>query len=365
VIAAVLKAMRSPIGNPASAHSSGAKARRLLETARDRTNSLVGGSEPGGVIFVSGGTEANNCVIGSFARNPLTTFIAAPVDHASILEPLRNRCADRVSWIRVDSAGCIDPADIGHAVANRTGPLLLILQAVNSETGVIQPVAEIVRSVRRSRPGIFIHLDAAQAVGRIPLDMATLDVDSLSFSGHKLHGPLGTGVLMVRDTAETGLQPLILGGGQERGLRSGTPNVPGIVGLGLAAQIRAATFNEANRHMRRLRDAFENTVLDGLGEAAAVNGSAANRVSNTSNLLFRFVDGMQMLAHLDAAGVIASQGSACSSGRPEPSQVLRSMGLTEQEAFSSLRFSFSILNTEEEVRAAAETVIWIARTIAQ
>jgi cysteine desulfurase len=340
-------------------------ARRVLETARDQVAALVSGVEPEGVVFVSGGTEANNTVIDSFARKELITVIAAPVEHSSVLEPLRSRCSDRVSWIRVDSSGLVDPDDARRKASAARGPVLLVLQAVNSETGVIQPFEEVLASVRAARPDTFIHLDAAQAVGRIPLEVSVSAVNSVSFSGHKLHGPLGTGVLMVRDIAGADLRPLLLGGGQERGLRSGTPNVPGIAGLGVAAQIRVETFEAANRHMRHLRDDFEKAVVGGLDGAVAVNGGAAPRVSNTSNLRFRSIDGMRLLAHLDAAGVMASQGSACSSGRPEASQVLRSMGLTEYDAFSSLRFSFSVLNTEQDAREAAEIVVSVARTIAQ
>jgi cysteine desulfurase len=311
VIAAVVDAMRSTAGNPASAHSAGSRARRLLEIARDRVCTLIKGAESDDVIFVSGGTEANNTVIESFAADECVTFIAAPVEHASVLEPLRRRRSDRVAWVKVDSSGCIDPDDAGRKAETIVGRPVLIVQAANSETGVIQPLVDVVRSVRRTRPDAFVHLDAAQGVGRVILDLATLPVNSVSFSGHKLHGPLGTGVLVVRNADESDLRPLILGGGQERGWRSGTPNVPGISGLGIAAKIRTDSFLAANHHMSKLRKLFEDFIIERLEGSAAINGGSAPRVSNTSNLRFRSVDGMQMLARLDKAG-------ECSSCRSEP-----------------------------------------------
>ena len=354
VVEAVSEAMRSGMGNPASAHASGAAARRSLEVARDQISRLIGVVDADSITFVSGGTEANNTVIGSFVRDSTKTFLVAEIEHPSVIEPLRSWCPDRVLWTRVDSSGRIDPDEARKKAQEARGPVALLLQTANSETGVIQPVEQIVEAVRSVRPDAFVHLDAAQGAGRIRLDGYASYVDTLCFSGHKIHGPLGTGVLAIRDGSN--LRPLMLGGGQERGLRSGTPNLPGLVGLGVAARIRTETFDRANDHMRRLRDEFESAVLDGHHGRVQVNGKQALRVPNTSNLRFRDVDGMQLLANLDAAGVMASQGSACSSGRPEPSRVLRAMGLTEREAFSSLRFSFSVLNTDLDAREAADIV---------
>ncbi|WP_084802087.1 cysteine desulfurase family protein [Bradyrhizobium sp. Ec3.3] len=363
VIEAVSDVMRSNVGNPASAHGSGAAARRLVEAARDNVSQLIGGMDPESIIFLSGGTEANNTVIGSFLPQQTSTFLVAPVEHASVIEPLLNWGSDRVSWLKVDSCGRVDPDSAREKALEARGPIILLLQAVNSETGVIQPVDEVVQSVRAVRPEAFVHLDAAQGVGRIRLDRWAALVNSLSFSGHKIHGPLGTGALVIDDRID--LRPLILGGGQERGLRSGTVNVPGLVGLGVAARIRTEMFDEAQDHMRRLRDSFEAIVSDGSSVRVHVNGGEAARVSNTSNLQFNSMDGMQLLAHLDAAGVMASQGSACSSGRPAPSRVLRAMGLSERDAFSSLRFSFSVLNTDEDARDAADIVNSVVRRIDQ
>jgi cysteine desulfurase len=364
VVDAVRDAMLCEVGNPASAHASGAAARRLMETARDQVSELVPGFGPENIIFVSSGTESNNTVIGSFVDVERATFLTAPIEHSSVVEPLRIRCPERVAWLDVDSCGRVDPDNARRKAAHASGPLLLLLQAVNSETGVIQPLEDVLDAVRAVRPEIFIHVDAAQGVGRIRLDGGTLTVDSISFSGHKIHGPLGTGALVLRD-GPGNLRPLLLGGGQERGLRSGTPNVPGITGFGVAAHIRAEVFDQANQHMSELRNTFEMAVMDGLQGMVSINGADAARVSNTSNLQFRSMNGMQLLAQFDAAGVMASQGSACSSGRPEPSRVLRAMGLTEHQAFSSLRFSFSVLNTVQDAREAADIVVSIVRKIRQ
>ncbi|MCP1728905.1 cysteine desulfurase [Bradyrhizobium elkanii] len=319
---------------------------------------------PESVFFVSGGTEANNTVISSFVRQyPSVTFLVAPVEHSSIIEPLLNWCPDRISWLAVDSCGRIDPHSAQQKAPQAGGPVVALLQGANSETGVIQPVAEIAEAIRSVRQDAFIHLDAAQAVGRIRTDGWSSSVDSISFSGHKIHGPHGTGALVVNE--HTSLRPFILGGGQEHGFRSGTPNVSGIVGLGIAARERIKSFEEANGHMLKLRTKFEEAVTCALGQSVRINGAEALRVSNTSNLQFCSIDGMQLLAHLDAAGVMASQGSACSSGRPEPSRVLRAMGLSEGQAFSSLRFSFSVLNTEEDAVVAADIIASVVKRLTQ
>jgi cysteine desulfurase len=363
VLDAVVDAMRSTAANPSSAHAGGAAARKLIETARDHVAELVGSVDPGSILFLSGGTEANNTVISTFRKNEQVTFLLAPVEHPSIIEPLRAWCPDRIRWLRVDACGRIDPEDVRKKAREAVYGVVLLLQAANSETGVIQPVDQAVEAVRSVRPEAFVHLDAAQAVGRIRLEPLAGIVDSVGFSGHKLHGPLGTGALVIRE--EGALRPMMLGGGQERGLRAGTPNVPGIAGLGVASRLRTETFAEANLHMRRLRDAFEAAVTVGLDGRASINGDGAPRVSNTSSLQFHSVDGMQLLAQLDAAGLMASQGSACSSGRPEPSRVLQAMGLSERQSFSSLRFSFSVLNTERDARDAADIVSAVVKRIAQ
>ncbi len=353
--------MRISTGNPSSAHAGGASARRSLETAREQVAGLLGAAEPETVYFVSGGTEANNTVVASFARRDAPpTFLLAAVEHPSIIEPTLALAPNRVCWLSVDENGRIDVESARRCARQAAGDVVVLVQSVNSETGVIQPVGDVVGAVRSVREDAFIHLDAAQGVGRIHLEVAK-SFDSIGFSGHKIHGPHGSGVLVLADRSR--LDPLLMGGGQESGVRSGTQNVAGAVGLGVAARLRSQSFDEANQHMRTLRDRFERSIADALGDRVKINGATSPRVSNTTNLRFEGVDGMQLLAQLDAAGVMASQGSACASGRPEPSRVLRAMGLSEDEAYSSLRFSFSVLNGPGDATEAAEIVVATARRL--
>jgi cysteine desulfurase len=256
----------------------------------------------------------------------------------------------------VSEDGLLDPEALRSAAAAAPpGPLVVSLQWANSETGVVQPITELVAAVRAVRPDAFFHSDAAQAIGRIHLDVKAAGVDAVAFSGHKLHGPHGIGALVTTDPDEDRIAPLFHGGGQEHGLRAGTHNLPGAAGLGLAAATRARSFEYATSRMRAARDAFEENLAV-LAPTSVVNGATAPRLPNTSNVRFPGRDGMEFLARLDALGVACSLGSACSSGRPEPSHVLRAMGLSETDAYSSVRFSFSALNTVAEARRAARVV---------
>ncbi len=363
VIDEMLRVMRSNAANPASPHRGGAEARYIVERARDTVCDLVHGALSEDVVFVSGGTEANNMVLRSFTSDLSTTFLVAPVEHASVLKPLAE-ADDRIRWLKVDSSGRIDLDDVVCQARACEGQIVLAVQAANSETGVLQPIADIVRTLRAVRPTAFVHLDAAQAIGRVPLDMIEMDVDALAFSGHKLHGPAGTGALVLRGSAASRLKPLMLGGGQEDGLRSGTLNVAGIAGLAKALSDRRDHFAMIVERLGDLRDEFEKRLRERLGNRVAFNGADAPRVANTANVRFHGVENMRMLALLNDRGIMASQGSACSSGRPEPSPTLLAMGLTPDEAFASLRFSFSILNTRDEAIIAADAAADFAREIA-
>ncbi|WP_159717313.1 cysteine desulfurase family protein [Geminicoccus flavidas] len=359
VVEFVARAMTQTWANPSSAHWLGGQARALLETARDGVCELIGGAMPEGVIFTSGGTEANNIVLlGGDPGCAWRCVITSRVEHASVLRPAQvlERRGCRVILLEVSDGGSLDAEALTRAAAAAPpGPLLVSLQWANSETGVIQPLAELVGAVRAVRPDAFIHSDSAQAVGRVPMDVMTVGVDAVAFSGHKIHGPHGIGALVFADPDESRVAPLAHGGGQEHGLRSGTHNLPGAAGLGLAAASRARSFDDAASRMRAVRDAFEES-LTALVPGIVVNGAAVPRLPNTSNIRFPGRDGMEIVARLDTLGVACSQGSACSSGRPEPSHVLRAMGLSEADAYSSVRFSFSALNTIDEAQRAARAV---------
>ena len=352
VVTAVVAAMRGSWGNPSSEHGTGIAARSILEQARDATSLLLEGIEPDNVVLTSGGTEGSNTVLGSAEEE--STIIVTAVEHPATMMPAERarRRGARLVVIPVGVNGQADPEAFRRAAAQViTTQFYVSVQWANGETGVIQPVAAIAEAICSSRPDAFLHVDAAQAVGRIRtpvFDAAT----AFTFSGHKIHGPQGTGVLAFSNYLNREFPALLAGGGQEKSRRSGTQNVAGAAGLAAALKARAANLDEAIQQMGSMRDAFESRVLD-LVPHAIVNGAQAPRTPNTSNIRFPGIDGMSLVARLDALGIRCSQGSACSSGRPEPSHVLRAMGIGEQDAYSSVRFSFSILNTEDEVEKAA------------
>ena len=359
VIELVAEVMRSGAANPSSAHWLGGAARTILEQARDGAASLLPGVMPEAVIFTSGGTEANNAVLipaGRDARG--TTLITTAVEHPSVLRPAEafTRLGGSVILLPVSSDGLVAPDALGRAVRNMAGSVLISVQWANSETGVVQPMGDLVSEARRAKPEVFFHSDIAQAIGRVPIDLEATGIDVVTFSGHKLHGPQGIGAMVLRNPNDGRVAPLVLGGGQERGLRSGTQNVAGAAGLGIAARLRAAELGPIVLRLAEMRDFFEGRMLN-LVRGARVNGSGAERVSNTTSICFPGIEGLELVARLDAKGIACSVGSACSSARPEPSRVLTAMGLSEAEAFSSVRFSFSILNTMDDVTQAARFAV--------
>jgi cysteine desulfurase len=285
------------------------------------------------------------------------TLVTTSVEHPSALRPADAfaKAGGLLIVVPTSSDGLVDAAAVVAAVESAQGPVILSLQWANGETGVVQPMQEIVTNARHARPDVLIHSDVAQAVGRVGIDLDAVPLDVMTFSGHKLHAPQGIGAMVFRDPSERRVPPLILGGGQERGLRSGTQNVAGAAGLGLAARLRADGFATTTSHLTAMRDAFEGLLID-LVPNGRVNGALAPRVPNTSSIRFPGVEAMTLVARLDARGIACSVGSACSSSKPEPSHVLTAMGLSEQEAFSSVRFSFSILNSMDEATRAARIV---------
>lgn len=359
VVALVSRTMSGVWANPSSAHWLGIEARRVLARARDEVCELIGGADPDGVLFTAGGTEANNTVIlGGDAGPRWCSAIGTTVEHASVLRPLEtlDRLGRPLILIGVGADGLVDADTLARAAAGAPpGPLLVAVQAANSETGVLQLMPALSAAVRAVRPDAFIFCDAAQAVGRVPVHLGKMSADAVSFSAHKIGGPQGVGALVLADPEDARLGPLVRGGGQERGLRSGTHNVAGIAGLGLAAATRGRDLDGAAERMRAARNSFEATLL-ALHPVVRVNGGSSPRLPNTSNVRFPGRDGMELLARLDALGLACSQGSACSSGKPEPSHVLRAMGLAEAEAFGSVRFSFSPTNTIDDAQRAARLV---------
>lgn len=357
VIRAVTDAMRDFWGNPSSEHGAGIAARRVLERARDAVSELLVGVDPDDVVLTSGGTESNNAVLAAAGAD--STVVVSAVEHpaSSVPAELAARRGAKLVVVPVDADGLTDPEEFRRAaVQTATSRLYVSVQWASGETGVIQPIADIARAVHESRPDALLLVDAAQAVGRVPTSVPPKrGITAFSFSGHKLHGPQGTGVLAFSGCANIPNLALIVGGGQERNRRSGTQNVAGAAGLAVALEERVRGFNEAVESMRSMRDDFESRIVDTV-PYTQVNGGNAPRTPNTSNILFQGIDGMSLVARLDALGIQCSQASACSSGQPEPSHALRAMGLDEQDAYSSVRFSFSILNTAEEVERSVRMI---------
>ena len=352
VAEAVTRAMLDGTGNPSSVHLAGGQARAKLGEAREQVAMLVS-ADPAEVVFTSGASEANNLVIQSLLGGPIDGYrlVTTAVEHSSVLAVARHveQQGREVVVLPVDEDGQVSAAALAAAVV--PGRTLVSVQWANNETGVVQPIQRLAELARGL--GALFHTDAVQAVGKVSVDLEAVPVDFLSLSGHKLHGPLGVGALVVRDRSL--LRPLAFGGDQEGSLRPGTENVPGIVGLGVALALRDQRFDAVAQATREMRDAFERKLAQ-RGVVRSVNGYRAERLPNTSNIQFLDMDGEALAVRLDQAGVRCSQSSACTNHRPEPSYVLRAMGLTERQAYASVRFAFSEKNDLSDVESAVASV---------
>ena len=349
---AVARAMRDGYGNPSSVHGAGSRARARLWEAREQVAASVSAG-PDQVLFTSGASEANNLVIQSLLDGPMKGYrlVTSVIEHSSILATAEAlmQSGREVVTVPVDENGLVSEGALVDAIV--PGRTLVSIQWANNETGVVQPVARLVELARGA--GALFHTDAVQAVGKIDVDLSEVPVDFMSISAHKVHGPLGVGALVTRDRGL--LTPLLFGGSQEYSLRPGTENVPGIVGFGVALSLRTARFSAISLLTQDMRDEFESTLL-ARGLVQQFNGAAGERLPNTSNALFHDVDGEALVVRLDQAGVLCSQSSACTNQRPEPSHVLRAMGLTEADAYASVRFAFSELNSMGDVKDAVEAI---------
>ena len=354
VVEAVSKASIDLYANPSSGHHAhGERAAIAVEQAR-REVALLLDARPSEVVFTSGATEADNLALkGVWSARPQgtegrDTVLVAATEHPAVLEAAAALAADgaRVFTVPVDSAGVIDVNALEQLLDERT--LLVSVMAANSETGTINPIQLV--GARAHAHGALLHSDATQLVGRLPFSMAELDVDLVSMSGHKFHGPKGVGALTVRRGID--VAPQLAGGNHERGRRSGTLNVPGIVGLGVGAKLARDRFDEANK-VRELRDRLHSMIAD-LVPGVSLNGHPRERLPNTLNLRFEDADAEAVMA--GAPLVACSAGSACHSGAPAPSHVLLAMGNHSEHARESIRFGLSRLTTEVEVEMAAEAI---------
>ncbi|XHR28405.1 MAG: cysteine desulfurase family protein [Chthoniobacteraceae bacterium] len=345
VVEAMLPFLTENYGNPSGGYRFGKIAANAVRKAREQVARLLG-CEPEEVLFTSGGTEANATAIHSALElNPgRKRLVTSPVEHHAVLKPFEALEARgyHVARLGVDDDGNLDTSDIDHIISDETA--LVSVMMANNETGVLFPVGELASKVRER--GVFFHTDAVQAAGKIPLQVSETAISFMSISAHKIHGPKGVGALYI--DRRVAFRPLFFGGGQEAGKRAGTENVPGIVGLGAAAELAAEALETERTEGAALRDFFERSVLERIS-GVLVNGGGAPRLPNTSNLAFDGIEAEGALIMLDRAGICASAGSACTAGSLAPSHVLTAMGFSRERARSSLRFSFSRFNTRAEV----------------
>jgi len=337
-------------GNPSSMHSFGGQVGRKLREAHEKMAALLGAS-PDEIIFTSCGTESDNAAVrAALHSNPdKRHIVTSRVEHPAI----RALCAHlatrgyRVTELPVDAEGRLDLEQYRKALTADTA--VVSLMWANNETGVVFPVEQAAEIA--GEKGIIFHTDAVQAVGKIPIDLGKTAINMLSLSGHKLHAPKGVGVLYVR--RGTKFSPFMIGGHQEKGRRGGTENTPGIIGLGKAAELAARYMETENTVVKNLRDRLENALLARVPNSR-VNGDRVNRLPNTTNISFEFVEGEGILLMMDEFGICASSGSACTSGSLQPSHVLRAMGVPFTMAHGSIRFSLSVYNTDEEIDLVVE-----------
>jgi len=346
-------------GNPSSMHTFGGQLYRRIEEARAKVASFIG-AEPGEIIFTSCGTESDNTAIMSAVESHphKKHVVTTRVEHPAVLNLCRHlaRKGYRVTFLPVNSLGQLDMDALLKAVDEDTA--VASIMYANNETGVIFPIKEISEILKKR--GILFHTDAVQAVGKIPIDLKTLPVDMLTLSGHKIHAPKGVGALYVRKG--TRFYPYIIGGHQERGRRAGTENVASIIGLGKACELAEKHLREETTYLKTLTDRLESALLKCCPDVR-VNGDINNRLPNTANLSFEYVEGEAILLRLNEYGICASSGSACTSGSLEPSHVLRAMGVPYTAVHGSIRFSLSRYNTEKEIDTVIDLMPGVIRAL--
>lgn len=346
VVAAMLPYFSEQFGNASSAHAFGSEVAGAVKQARKSLQALLGAAFDHEIVFMSGGTESDNSAILSALDNPdgRDEIVTTAVEHPAILSLLEHLAASRgikVHFVGVDAQGRLDMDAYRSALGPRTA--IASVMSANNETGTLFPVGQLAAMAHDA--GALFHTDAVQAVGKIPLDLKVTGIDMLSLSGHKLHGPKGIGALYLRKG--TKFNPIIRGGPQERRRRGGTENVPGIVGLGKAAELALVHMEDEQTRVSALRDRLERGILQ-IGDCSVL-GDLENRLPNTSNIAFEHLEGEAIIHHLNRAGIAASLGSACASGSMEPSHVLRAMNVPMTALRGAIRFSLSRDNTIDDV----------------
>jgi cysteine desulfurase len=347
VLDAMMPYFSEDYGNASSVYSMGQKARKAVDEAREVIGDSLG-TEANDIIFTSGGTESDNFAIKGVAMANLNKgrhVITSNIEHPAVLEPCRfieKELGFDVTYVPVDKYGIVDIGKLKDSIRKDT--VLISIMYANNETGTIQPIKEIAKIARENK--VYFHTDGVQVLGKLPIDVEELGIDLCSFSGHKVYGPKGIGALYLRKGVK--ITPFQHGGHHERNKRAGTENVPGIVGFAKAVEIANRDMDKNDAHLKKLTK----KMWEGLNKALKeiyLNGCPNNRISNTLNISFRYIEGESMVLNFDMKGISASTGSACTSGSLEPSHVLTAMGVPPDMAQGSVRFSFGYENTEEDV----------------
>jgi len=349
VLDSMLPFLKEQYGNPSSIHRYGRLSRKAIHKARKQIASLIN-ADPAEILITSGGTESNNTVlIGISSQFPDSQIITSSIEHDAILEPCKKLISNgfQVNYLSVDKSGMINTMDLKNIISKKTS--LVSIMFGNNEVGTIQPISEIVKICHENK--VVFHTDAVQAVGKIAIDVKELGVDLLSISSHKLHGPKGVGALYIKDGVK--IDPMILGGGQEFRLRSGTENVASIVGFGQACEIAQNNLIENSSLIKKLQTLLVKRILDEIPEVT-FNGHSEYRLSNNAHFTFLGVNGEDLIIKLDEYGVAASTGSACSVNTQKASHVLESMGFSLEQITGSLRLTVGIFNTENEINKTVD-----------
>ncbi|MDC3291865.1 cysteine desulfurase [Nitrosopumilus sp.] len=349
VLNSMLPFLKEQYGNPSSIHRYGRLTRKAIHKARKQIASLIN-ADPAEILITSGGTESNNtALMGISSQFPCSQIITSSIEHDAILEPCKklNSNGFHVDYLPVDNFGMIDTSDLQNIISEKTS--LVSVMFGNNEVGTIQPIAEIAKICHENK--VIFHTDAVQAVGKLPLDVKELGIDLLSISSHKLHGPKGIGALYIKDGVK--IDPIILGGGQEFRLRSGTENVANIVGFGQACEIAQNNLSENILFIKKLQTVLIKKVLDQIPETT-FNGHSESRLSNNIHFTFLGVNGEDLIIKLDEYGIAASTGSACSVNTQKASHVLESMGFSLEQITGSLRLTIGIFNTENEINKTVD-----------
>lgn len=345
------KCLRENFGNPSSSHSYGKRAKQAVEKARKQVAKLIG-AKPEEIIFTSSGTEANNmAIVGTALKYPSGHIITTCIEHPSVMNPLKHleRLGYNVTYVPVNKHGIVSPQDILSSIRKET--ILITIMHSNNETGSLQPIAAIGKIARGKK--ITFHSDAAQSAGKVPLNVVKSSVDLLTVVSHKFYGPKGIGALYIR--TGTAIKPILYGASQEQGLRPGTENVAGIVGIGKAAELAEREMQKRVDEMKRLSTLLYNELCSNI-PGIKLNGHPANRLPNTLNVSFPNVSGSLLLDRLKK-DVAASTGSACHAGKHSPSGVLTAMGVSDKDALSALRLTLGRTSAEREIKKAAKAIV--------